>query len=442
MKIESKRVPSVKTCHIISPPFPEYSSSVPRARPNPIRIASNSVPGPKPALQGGVTLGATLGAIPPAPSRFCLPSPGQAYIRFWPVCSLSIPPLVPHFRHSTVLVIDTSSAMSGGGWRDLLCGAAFGSALYAAGVFAPGVVGAQLKWTKCDLLRAFVAASGSSALILRIADTTGYMPLPVRQPRSLGVLPYDANVLGGILIGAGMALTGACPGTVFVQVAASVASGMWVLVGGLFGGWLFDMGRCYVNIMEDSGDKALLPNKPWAMLVSWEAMCITALWGSFLIDKDLTPSIGSVTPIVGGLFIGLAQALSIILCKTPLGASAAYEDCGRFISALLSIHGTASKSIGLLTPATTSAAGMIAGAWLLAQFKSSAASLAAATSLPTTGIRGPLLALSGATMILGSRIAGGCTSGHGISGMSAFSPASMVTTAAMFAAGTIVAKML
>lgn len=44
--------------------------------------------------------------------------------------------------------------------------------------------------------------------------------------------------------------------------------------------------------------------------------------------------------------------------------------------------------------------------------------------------------------MLGARIAGGCTSGHGISGMASLGLASFVTVAAMFAGGIASALVL
>jgi len=44
--------------------------------------------------------------------------------------------------------------------------------------------------------------------------------------------------------------------------------------------------------------------------------------------------------------------------------------------------------------------------------------------------------------LLGARIAGGCTSGHGISGMAQLSVGSMVAVAAMFAGGILTATLL
>ena len=52
---------------------------------------------------------------------------------------------------------------------------------------------------------------------------------------------YDANIMGGVLLGIGMALTGACPGTVLPQIATGVRSGLFVGIGGILGGMWFSM---------------------------------------------------------------------------------------------------------------------------------------------------------------------------------------------------------
>ena len=47
----------------------------------------------------------------------------------------------------------------------------------------------------------------------------------------------------------------------------------------------------------------------------------------------------------------------------------------------------------------------------------------------------------GFVMLLGARIAGGCTSGHGISGMAQLALGSFVAVAAMFAGGILAASL-
>jgi uncharacterized membrane protein YedE/YeeE len=60
----------------------------------------------------------------------------------------------------------------------------------------------------------------------------------------------------------------------------------------------------------------------------------------------------------------------------------------------------------------------------------------------TFAIRAPIAFLAGFIMLFGARIAGGCTSGHGISGMAQLSVGSTLAVAAMFAGGILTAMML
>ena len=53
-----------------------------------------------------------------------------------------------------------------------------------------------------------------------------------------------------------------------------------------------------------------------------------------------------------------------------------------------------------------------------------------------------VLSLAGLAMGFGARTAGGCTSGHGLTGMSLASPASIVATVTFFAIGVALAHLL
>jgi len=262
----------------------------------------------------------------------------------------------------------------------------------------------------------------------------------------LGFFRFDGNVAGGALIGAGMALTGACPGTAFVQAAASIATGRNVLLGGVVGALLYrflsptiDRLRAQANKMQKPVPNA--PLGPWTMLAGWELMCILVVGGATLLDPrrgQITPAI--VSPVVGGLLIGLAQAASIILRKQAVGMSAAYADCSCWIQEVgkqkkrmtTPGHGYVGR---LFTPAVTFVAGAYLGARLLSHRWPDTSTVHATT----TGAEQMLAFWGGVIMIFGARLAGGCTSSHGISGMSAFAPSSIVSVAAMFAAGNLTA---
>jgi uncharacterized membrane protein YedE/YeeE len=67
---------------------------------------------------------------------------------------------------------------------------------------------------------------------------------------------------------------------------------------------------------------------------------------------------------------------------------------------------------------------------------------ARATGTTTLAARAPLAFAAGFIMLFGARIAGGCTSGHGISGMAQLSAGSTLAVAAMFAGGILTATLL
>ena len=60
----------------------------------------------------------------------------------------------------------------------------------------------------------------------------------------------------------------------------------------------------------------------------------------------------------------------------------------------------------------------------------------------SAGLRYAVAFVAGFLMLLGARIADGCTSGHGLSGMAQLSVGSTVAVAAMFAGGIATASLL
>lgn len=57
-------------------------------------------------------------------------------------------------------------------------------------------------------------------------------------------------------------------------------------------------------------------------------------------------------------------------------------------------------------------------------------------------VRGPVLVLGGVLIGYGARLAGGCTSGHSIAGLSLLNPPSLVASAGFFAGGILVVQVL
>jgi len=127
-------------------------------------------------------------------------------------------------------------------------------------------------------------------------------------------------------------------------------------------------------------------------------------------------------PLLGLLIVGLRAAVN-----KPLGALGGYID--------LADGATRSHCLGF---SGFLLIGIIFGSALFAVLTGSYAATwsyrGAAGLLPVLGGSQVLvLALAGLAMGIGARTAGGCTSGHGLSGASLGSPASLVATMTFFA---------
>ncbi len=265
-----------------------------------------------------------------------------------------------------------------------------------------------------------------------------------RQPpknSSFGLFgSYDANVLGGLLIGVGMGSTGACPGTVLVQVATGIKSGIFVASGGFLGGILYSRFGKHLKIGTSSSPlvgvgkdtiQAKFDLNPDHLLLGYEIMCLIIVSAATMFG--LGGSSPWVHPVFGGALIGSAQAASLLLRSSPVGVSKAYEEAGDCFWRTF----PSTKAEGTSPPVAgmTFASGILVGSILLAQCIPN--SLAKAIDVSKTSA-----VIGGCAMVFGARLAGGCTSGHGISGMSSFSIASVITVASMFGGGIMTAMLL
>jgi len=240
-----------------------------------------------------------------------------------------------------------------------------------------------------------------------------------------------------------MALTGACPGTVLIQISTGVSSGLPVLTGAVIGGILWTRFGNYAKCpppatsatspqadpvakerltLYASGTK----NENKAVLI-YELACLAiVVAASYFMPSP--PNYPRTNPVVGGLLIGGAQAASLFLTGSLIGVSTAYERTGQYLCRTLGIESAKDGPLPSLIPVVF-ALGMVGGSWSLSR--------AIGLQVPEemVHISSIRAMIGGAVMILGARMAGGCTSGHGISGMATLSKSSFVTVGAMFGGG-------
>ncbi len=158
------------------------------------------------------------------------------------------------------------------------------------------------------------------------------------------------------------------------------------------------------------------------------------------------------SPYAAGILIGLLQIPAFLLIETALGTSSSYVTIAAHIAALADAsigkmdyfakHMYGAKNLWQLAMV----AGIVFGAFLSmkasgARRKPISPVWQRAVGISSLSARAPMAFAGGFIMILGARIADGCTTGHGISGMAQLAAGSMVAVAAMFA-GAIAAALL
>jgi uncharacterized membrane protein YedE/YeeE len=156
------------------------------------------------------------------------------------------------------------------------------------------------------------------------------------------------------------------------------------------------------------------------------------------------------SPYAAGVVIGLLQIPTFLLMSTALGASSSYVTVGAHIAALFDAHVADVKYLASHMWGAKNwwqvavVVGIIVGAFVSVRLSGARRQAISPVWVRTMGTgslgkRAPIAFIAGFIMLFGARVAGGCTSGHGISGMAQLSVGSTVAVVAMFAGGILTA---
>jgi len=367
-------------------------------------------------------------------------------------------PPTSHHEVSAAVVIPTAALM----------GLIFGTAFAKLHVFEPNVIRAQFLFQNFIMLKMFCGAMGAGALCIAVL---AYFEVPqfeeARQvwrdsPTSRGLL--TGIILGTFLLGAGMAVGGACPGMVLSQVGAGVPYSGLTLVGGLLGAFIY-------GLLEPSLQSVLLSRGPqwtcevyadialnvsyWKLATGLAVACIGfAAFLEFMFDwkaevpsrliKDVAecawaPTCVAWPPSVAGVLLGTMQIPAMLLISQLLGSSTAYQVLTSLW--ILPLSDTVKEQYAYVTKHANAAP---KGWWQIpyvtfAILATALWELSVSDIGDAPGIHPASAVLGGFLMLFGSRIAAGCTSGHGISGCAVLSMPSFIGVGAMFAGGISVA---
>lgn len=108
-------------------------------------------------------------------------------------------------------------------------GIVFGFALEKSRVFEPGVIVGQMQLKSFIMLKVFLTAVATGAVVLAVLNGFGFVKLGPKPAL------YAADIIGGLILGAGITLAGACPGTTLAQVGTGYRDALFTLIGGLAG---------------------------------------------------------------------------------------------------------------------------------------------------------------------------------------------------------------
>jgi uncharacterized membrane protein YedE/YeeE len=157
------------------------------------------------------------------------------------------------------------------------------------------------------------------------------------------------------------------------------------------------------------------------------------------------------SPYVAGVIIGLLQVPAFLLIETALGTSSSYVTVGGLVASVIDPAIMQIDYVARHVAATGKnwwqvalVVGIAVGAFIsmkLSGARRSAISPIWSRALRTSNpsVRYAVAFAAGFVMLFGARIADGCTSGHGLSGMAQLAVSSVVAVAAMFAGGIVTA---
>ena len=135
----------------------------------------------------------------------------------------------------------------------LLMGIVFGLALEKSRVFEPGIIVGQMQLRNFIMLKVFLTAVATGAVVLAVLNGFGFVKL---QPKAA---LYAADIVGGLILGVGITLAGACPGTTLAQIGVGYRDALFTLVGGLAGAVVFSYAQPWLNkTLLASGDGKII----------------------------------------------------------------------------------------------------------------------------------------------------------------------------------------
>ena len=113
----------------------------------------------------------------------------------------------------------------------IVIGAAFGAVLDRVGASNPSKIGAMLNLSDLNLAKTIVLAIGFGSVLMFGGQMVGLVDVAHMSVKGA----YAGVFIGGLMLGAGWAFSGYCPGTGVVAAASGRKDALFFIAGGLVG---------------------------------------------------------------------------------------------------------------------------------------------------------------------------------------------------------------
>ncbi len=318
----------------------------------------------------------------------------------------------------------------------LLLGFLFGAIIAYANLNKYNVISGMAMLRDFTVAKAILTAIGVGAILLALEIHFGLASYHIKPFIATGIM------LGGFIFGIGMAILGYCPGTLIISLGQGSLDALAGLAGGLFGGWIFT---------------ELYPSMQSVLGPDWGNISVSGLIGGQALFVIVVILIAAVLLFTAfrlnrrsenpkdkrWLYSGIALAVlnGIVFLKIgqnrPIGASTSFP----YLADSLTCSTANEYFTKIETPGNWEMIfllGALLAGFVIAKMRGEFKFTLIhsnwqkyRSSSKVTRITWAFFA--GLILIFGARMAGGCTSGHVISGGMQLAASSLVFGAFVFA---------
>ena len=318
----------------------------------------------------------------------------------------------------------------------ILLGFLFGAILQSARLNRYNVISGMATLENLTVAKAIAVAIGVGAILINVEIGLGFASYHVK-PFILGGI-----MLGGLIFGTGMAILGYCPGTMAISLGEGSLDALWGIIGGLLGGLIYTILLPSVQpiLGPDLGSislNSLLGSNPTVFYLLVFVIGAVFIATAFILNKIERKK--DMTWLYAGIALAILNAVVFLSAVTDrvIGASTMFPYLADWLTGttdndyFTKIQKPGQWEVLFLGGAFVS--GIIISLFRK-EFKLRLIHDNWKKYKGTSSLKRIIWAIFGGfILIFGARMAGGCTSGHVISGGMQLAVSSLVFALFVFA---------